>query len=85
VGELLTDADTTGVVVVTVPEEMPTSETLELIGRLRDETEIDVAREFMPAGQGVGAIHDLTPAGELVRRILAEAEIAMDAVQRVRR
>ena len=41
--ELLTDADTTGVVVVTVPEEMPTSETLELIGRLRDETEIDVA------------------------------------------
>ncbi|MEN9801016.1 MAG: hypothetical protein RLZ37_141 [Actinomycetota bacterium] len=49
------------------------------------ETEIDVAREFMPAGQGVGAIHDLTPAGELVRRILAEAEIAMDAVQRVRR
>ncbi len=41
--DLLTDADTTGVVVVTVPEEMPTSETLELIGRLRDETEIDVA------------------------------------------
>jgi len=48
------------------------------------ETEIDVTREFMPAGQGVGAIHDLIPAGELVRRILAEAEIAMDAVQRVR-
>ena len=48
------------------------------------ETEIDVTREFMPAGQGVGAIHDLIPAGELVRRILAEAEIAMDALQRVR-
>jgi anion-transporting ArsA/GET3 family ATPase len=41
--DLLTDADTTGVVVVTVPEEMPTTETLELIDRLRDETEIDVA------------------------------------------
>jgi len=41
--QLLTDADTTGVVVVTVPEEMPTTETLELIGRLRAETEIDVA------------------------------------------
>jgi anion-transporting ArsA/GET3 family ATPase len=41
--ELLTDADTTGVVVVTVPEEMPTTETLELIDRLRSETEIDVA------------------------------------------
>jgi enoyl-[acyl-carrier protein] reductase II len=48
------------------------------------ETEIDVTREFMPAGQGVGAIHEMIPAGDLVRRILAEAEIAMDAVQRVR-
>ncbi len=49
------------------------------------ETEIDVTREFMPAGQGVGAIHGLIPAGDLVRQILAEAEIAMDAMQRVRR
>lgn len=49
------------------------------------ETAIDVTREFMPAGQGVGAIHGLIPAGDLVRQIVAEAEIAMDAVQRVRR
>jgi anion-transporting ArsA/GET3 family ATPase len=41
--EMLTDRDTTGVVVVTVPEEMPTTETLELIERLRAETDIDVA------------------------------------------
>jgi len=41
--DLLTDADTTGVVVVTAPEEMPVSETLELIDRLRSETDIDVA------------------------------------------
>jgi len=41
--ELLTDADVTGVVVVTIPEEMPTTETLELIDRLHDETDIDVA------------------------------------------
>jgi anion-transporting ArsA/GET3 family ATPase len=41
--DILTDADTTGVVVVTVPEEMPVSETLELIDRLRGETQIDVA------------------------------------------
>lgn len=41
--DMLTDADTTGVVVVTAPEEMPVSETLELIERLRTETEIDVA------------------------------------------
>ena len=41
--DILTDAATTGVVVVTVAEEMPVSETLELIGRLDDETQIDVA------------------------------------------
>lgn len=41
--DILTDATTTGVVVVTAPEEMPVVETLELIGRLRSETEIDVA------------------------------------------
>lgn len=49
------------------------------------DTPIDVDKEFMPAGQGVGAIHSLIPAGDLVRQILAEAEIAMDAIQRVRR
>lgn len=41
--DILTDADTTGVVVVTAPEEMPVSETLELIERLGDETDINVA------------------------------------------
>ncbi len=41
--DILTDSATTGVVVVTVPEEMPVSETLELIGRLQGETNIDVA------------------------------------------
>lgn len=41
--DILTDAATTGVVVVTAPEEMPVSETLELIDRLHAETEIDVA------------------------------------------
>lgn len=49
------------------------------------ETAVDPDREFMPAGQGVGAIHELIPAGDLVRQILAEAEIAMDALARVRR
>ena len=32
------------------------------------------AKEFFPCGQGVGAIHELVPAGDLVRRIVAEAE-----------
>ncbi len=41
--ELLTDPATTGIVVVATPEEMPVNESLELIGRLRAETDIDVA------------------------------------------
>lgn len=41
--DILTDPDQTSVVVVTSPEEMPVSETLELVGRLGDETDIEVA------------------------------------------
>ena len=42
--------------------------------RRRDGTEVDSDREFMPGGQGAGAIHELVPAGELVARFVAEAE-----------
>jgi enoyl-[acyl-carrier protein] reductase II len=48
-------------------------------------TEVDVDREFMPCGQGVGAIHDLIPAAELVRRIMAEAEQTIDRIAKIRR
>ncbi|MEZ5322175.1 MAG: ArsA family ATPase [Microthrixaceae bacterium] len=41
--ELLTDAATTGVVIVATPEEMPVNETLELIDRVDTETGIDIA------------------------------------------
>ena len=41
--DILTDPAQTGVVVVTLPEEMPVSETLELLDRLDAETDIDVA------------------------------------------
>ena len=37
-------------------------------------TGVDPDREFMPAGQGVGAIDALVPAGDLVRRFVDEAE-----------
>jgi enoyl-[acyl-carrier protein] reductase II len=40
-------------------------------------TGVDPARECYPAGQGVGAINELVPAGDLVRRFVAEAEAAM--------
>jgi enoyl-[acyl-carrier protein] reductase II len=52
----------------------------------RDESFVsDTDREFMPCGQGVGAIDELVPAGELVRRIVAEAEAVIDRVASVRR
>jgi enoyl-[acyl-carrier protein] reductase II len=39
------------------------------------ETEgVDPATEFYPAGQGVGGIKDLVPAGDIVRSMVAEAE-----------
>ena len=38
---------------------------------------VDPAREFFPAGQGVGAIHELIPAGELVERFVDEAEAVL--------
>jgi enoyl-[acyl-carrier protein] reductase II len=42
-----------------------------------DGTDVDVQREFMPAGQGVGAIHALAPAAEIVHRMVAEAEAVL--------
>jgi enoyl-[acyl-carrier protein] reductase II len=42
-----------------------------------DGTVVDVEREFMPAGQGVGAIHELVPAGVLVQRMLDEADAVL--------
>jgi enoyl-[acyl-carrier protein] reductase II len=38
---------------------------------------VDLNQEFMPAGQGVGAIHDLIPAGQLVVQMVEEAERAL--------
>ncbi len=40
-------------------------------------TDVDPERECYPAGQGVGAIHELTPAGDLVHQFVAEAEAAL--------
>lgn len=43
-----------------------------------ENTEVDATREFMPAGQGAGAIEDLVPAGDLVRQFVADAERALE-------
>ncbi len=45
---------------------------------------VDVDKECYPAGQGVGAISELVPAGDLVRRFVAEAEEVLDRLARLR-
>jgi enoyl-[acyl-carrier protein] reductase II len=47
-------------------------------------TKVDVEQEFMPAGQGVGAIKSIVHAGDLVRSMMAEAEQSLDRIQAMR-
>jgi enoyl-[acyl-carrier protein] reductase II len=44
------------------------------LGADESATDIDPHRECFPAGQGVGGIDELVPAGELVIRLVSEAE-----------
>ena len=46
--------------------------------------DVDPDREFMPAGQGIGAIAELESAGDLVRRFVAEADAVLDRVATLR-
>jgi enoyl-[acyl-carrier protein] reductase II len=45
---------------------------------------VDPDREFMPAGQAIGAIDALVPAADLVRSFVAEAEAVLDRVDALR-
>jgi enoyl-[acyl-carrier protein] reductase II len=45
---------------------------------------VDVDKECYPAGQGVGGISELVPAGELVGRFVAEAEDVLDRLAGLR-
>ena len=42
--------------------------------------DVDPAIEFFPAGQGVGAIHDLVPAADLVHQFVADAEKVLSSL-----
>jgi enoyl-[acyl-carrier protein] reductase II len=46
------------------------------------DTVVDTNREFMPCGQGVGAINSLVPAAQIVRDIVAEAERVLRGSQK---
>lgn len=51
-----------------------------------DETfDADVHNEFMPAGQGVGAIHELLPAAQIVTDMVAEAERTIERLAATKR
>ncbi|MEO6122400.1 MAG: nitronate monooxygenase family protein [Ilumatobacteraceae bacterium] len=47
-------------------------------------TEVDVDKEFMPAGQGAGAIHELIPAGDIVRSMVREAVSVIERLAALR-
>src|SRR5882757_7723791 len=42
-----------------------------------EDSNVDPDKECYPAGQGVGAMHEIIPAGDLVRQIVDEAEHAL--------
>ena len=45
---------------------------------------VDPDKECYPAGQGVGAIHEIMPAGDIVRKFVAEAEEVLERANVVR-
>ncbi len=47
------------------------------LGADENTPDIDPSKECYPAGQGTGGIHDIVPAGELVHRMVAQAEQAL--------
>ena len=68
--DILHDASVTGVVVVTTPEEMPVTETIELIGRLDDETDVRLAA--VVANRVLPALFDRRHSGVVERLRQAE-------------
>ena len=49
-----------------------------------DDPNVDPTKECYPSGQGVGAIDSLVPAGDLVRQLVADAEVALRRVDSLR-
>ena len=74
--ELMQDPSTTGLVVVTTPEEMPVTETIELVARVQRETEVDVAaviaNRVLPEPFGHGEEEVFERIDDLGRAVLVE-------------
>ncbi len=64
------------------PEQFIESNRMEVMNLTLDSwDEMDPDRSCMPAGQGVGGIAEILPAGEIVRRILVEARAAIGRLE----
>jgi enoyl-[acyl-carrier protein] reductase II len=50
------------------------------LGHDLDVEGVDIDRECYPAGQGVGGITEIVPAGDLVRQIVTEAQAVLDGL-----
>ncbi|MGH7790384.1 MAG: NAD(P)H-dependent flavin oxidoreductase [Candidatus Binatia bacterium] len=48
-----------------------------------DDRATDPEKTCMPAGQGIGGIHEILPAGEIVRRVVREAEAVVGRLGRL--
>jgi anion-transporting ArsA/GET3 family ATPase len=89
--DLLSDPATTGAVIVATPEEMPVTETLELVERIRTETEVDLAgvivNKVLPELFGRGeeeTFHQLREpelVGALSQAVGASIEPVLDAAE----
>ena len=49
-----------------------------------ESVQLDTDRDFMPAGQGVGAIRSIEPAGDIVRSMVREAEEMIGRIAQMR-
>ena len=77
--DLLQDPATTGVAIVTTPEEMPVTETIELVGRLDRET--GVAASVVVANRVLPALFDRRQSG-IVDRLGHGEQLLVDAAGR---
>ena len=89
--EILQDPQRTGIVIVATPEEMPVNETIELSGRIEDETHIDLAaivvNRVLPELFGRGeeevfeTLRETEPVHALVGAVGAPVQPVLDAAE----
>ena len=73
------DLERSGASPLPFPEQMMKTGGDGLLMRPLDE-DTDVDRSCMPAGQGVGGIHQVIPAGDVVREVVRDAETVLSRI-----